>query len=109
MVVLKRGIYYVSSAYSYCRIFMYVSFFVTARDDDACLNDVLGGGIVTQICEHKPTEPDKLLGIGDYNSSLRMVKLPKNFYHVLPQEIEVGEVCFIGSIVGLGSIHIIWL
>ncbi|XP_073835088.1 missing minor mitochondria isoform X2 [Musca autumnalis] len=61
---------------------------ILARDDDACLNDVLGGGIVTQICEHKLTEPDKLLGIGDYNSSLRMVKLPKSFYWLSSQEIE---------------------
>ncbi|XP_075157418.1 missing minor mitochondria [Haematobia irritans] len=61
---------------------------ILSRDDDACLNDVLGGGIVTQICEHRPMEPDKLLGIGDYNSSLRMVKLPKSFYHQFSQELE---------------------
>uniref|UniRef100_A0A1I8M5P3 WD domain protein n=1 Tax=Musca domestica TaxID=7370 RepID=A0A1I8M5P3_MUSDO len=61
---------------------------ILARDDDACLNDVLGGGIVTQICEHRPEEPDKLLGIGDYNSSLRMVKLPRSFYHFTAQELE---------------------
>uniref|UniRef100_A0A1I8PHP8 WD repeat-containing protein 63 n=1 Tax=Stomoxys calcitrans TaxID=35570 RepID=A0A1I8PHP8_STOCA len=61
---------------------------ILSRDDDACLNDVLGGGIITQICEHRPTEPDKLLGIGDYNSSLRMVKLPKSFYQQFSREIE---------------------
>lgn len=57
-------------------------FHTLARDDDACLNDVLGGGIVTNICEHRPMEPEKLLGIGDYNSSLRMVKLPKVLYQL---------------------------
>uniref|UniRef100_A0A1B0G8D4 WD repeat-containing protein 63 n=1 Tax=Glossina morsitans morsitans TaxID=37546 RepID=A0A1B0G8D4_GLOMM len=55
---------------------------ILSRDDDACLNDVLGGGIVTNICEHRPMEPEKLLGIGDYNSSLRMVKLPKVLYQI---------------------------
>ncbi|KAM7350388.1 missing minor mitochondria [Cochliomyia hominivorax] len=61
---------------------------ILSRDDEACLNDTLGGGIVTSICEHKPNEPEKLLGIGDYNSSLRMVKLPKSLYQVMTQEIE---------------------
>lgn len=62
-----------------------------ARDDDACFNDTLGGGIVTNICEHKPSEPEKLLGIGDYNSTLRMVKLPKGLYQVMEQEVEVSN------------------
>ncbi|XP_046802728.1 dynein axonemal intermediate chain 3 [Lucilia cuprina] len=61
---------------------------ILSRDDEACLNDTLGGGIVTNICEHKPSEPEKLLGIGDYNSSLRMVKLPKSLYQVMDQEFE---------------------
>lgn len=69
-------------------------FLFLARDDDACLNDTLGGGIVTSICEHKPLEPEKLLGIGDYNSSLRMVKLPKSFCHLLNQDLEVRKPSF---------------
>lgn len=46
------------------------------------MNDVLGGGIVTKISEHRPFEPEKLLGIGDYNSSLRMIKLPESLYQI---------------------------
>lgn len=57
-----------------------------ARDDNACLNDVLGGGIVTKISEHKPFDPEKLLGIGDYNSSLRMIKLPPSLYKMARRE-----------------------
>uniref|UniRef100_A0A1A9W231 WD repeat-containing protein 63 n=1 Tax=Glossina brevipalpis TaxID=37001 RepID=A0A1A9W231_9MUSC len=66
--------------------FLSVFSYILARDDDACLNDVLGGGIVTNICEHRPLEPEKLLGIGDYNSSLRMVKLPKDFTDYITKE-----------------------
>ncbi|XP_014085911.1 dynein axonemal intermediate chain 3 [Bactrocera oleae] len=61
---------------------------ILARDDDACYNDILGGGIITAISEHRPSEPEKLLGIGDYNSSFRMMKLPQSFYTPEPKELE---------------------
>ncbi|XP_017476274.1 PREDICTED: WD repeat-containing protein 63, partial [Rhagoletis zephyria] len=61
---------------------------ILARDDDACYNDILGGGIITAISEHRPSEPEKLIGIGDYNSSFRMVKLPQSFYTPEPRELE---------------------
>ncbi|XP_004518912.1 WD repeat-containing protein 63 [Ceratitis capitata] len=61
---------------------------ILARDDDACYNDILGGGIITAISEHRPSEPEKLLGIGDYNSSFRMMKLPQSFYIPEPKELE---------------------
>ncbi|XP_043648161.1 dynein axonemal intermediate chain 3 [Drosophila teissieri] len=61
---------------------------ILARDDDACLTEILGGGIITGITEHRPSLPYKILGIGDYNSSIRMVKLPHSFDVPLPNELE---------------------
>ncbi|XP_037936925.1 dynein intermediate chain 3, axonemal-like [Teleopsis dalmanni] len=59
---------------------------ILARDDEPCFNDIMGGGCVTYVIEHPPTEPEKLLGIGDYNSSFRMVKLPPGFYYAMEGE-----------------------
>ncbi|XP_017066710.1 dynein intermediate chain 3, axonemal [Drosophila eugracilis] len=61
---------------------------ILARDDDACLTEILGGGIITGITEHRPSLPYKILGIGDYNSSIRMVKLPHSFDVPLPNELQ---------------------
>ncbi|XP_017027782.1 dynein axonemal intermediate chain 3 [Drosophila kikkawai] len=61
---------------------------ILARDDDACLIEILGGGIITGITEHRPSLPHKILGIGDYNSSIRMVKLPHSFDVPLNNELE---------------------
>ncbi|XP_017039609.1 dynein axonemal intermediate chain 3 [Drosophila ficusphila] len=61
---------------------------ILARDDDACLTEILGGGIITGITEHRPSLPHKILGIGDYNSSIRMVKLPHTFDVPLPNELQ---------------------
>ncbi|KAH8322432.1 hypothetical protein KR067_004858 [Drosophila pandora] len=61
---------------------------ILARDDDACLSEILGGGIITSISEHRPSLPYKILGIGDYNSSIRMVKLPHTFDVPLPNELQ---------------------
>ncbi|XP_030380245.1 WD repeat-containing protein 63 [Scaptodrosophila lebanonensis] len=60
---------------------------ILARDDDACLSEILGGGIITGITEHRPSLPYKILGIGDYNSSIRMVKLPHTFDVPLDNEL----------------------
>ncbi|XP_060656382.1 dynein axonemal intermediate chain 3 [Drosophila nasuta] len=57
------------------------------RDDDAVLTEVLGGGIITAVTEHRPSLPHKILGIGDYNSSIRMVKLPHSFDVPLDNEL----------------------
>lgn len=64
--------------------------FIPARDDDAVLSEVLGGGIITAVTEHRPLLPNKILGIGDYNSSIRMVKLPPSFDVPLDNELAVG-------------------
>ncbi|XP_022214171.2 dynein intermediate chain 3, axonemal [Drosophila obscura] len=61
---------------------------ILARDDDACLIEILGGGIITGITEHRPSLPYKILGIGDYNSSIRMVKLPHSFDVPLDNELQ---------------------
>ncbi|XP_068142410.1 dynein axonemal intermediate chain 3 [Drosophila tropicalis] len=61
---------------------------ILARDDDACLNEILGGGVITAITEHRPSLPYKILGIGDYNSSIRMVKLPHTFDVPLDNELQ---------------------
>lgn len=61
-----------------------------ARDDDAVLTEVLGGGIITAVTEHRPSLPHKILGIGDYNSSIRMVKLPHSFDVPLDNELAVS-------------------
>ncbi|XP_017122426.1 dynein intermediate chain 3, axonemal [Drosophila elegans] len=61
---------------------------ILARDDDACLTEILGGGVITGITEHRPSLPYKILGIGDYNSSIRMVKLPHTFDVPLPNELQ---------------------
>ncbi|KAH8270215.1 hypothetical protein KR018_005957, partial [Drosophila ironensis] len=61
---------------------------ILARDDDACLSEILGGGIITGIAEHRPSQPYKILGIGDYNSSIRMVKLPHSFDVPLHNELQ---------------------
>ncbi|XP_053948079.1 dynein axonemal intermediate chain 3 [Anastrepha ludens] len=61
---------------------------ILARDDAACYDDILGGGIITAISEHRPSDPEKLLGIGDYNSSFRMMKLPSSFFTAEPKELE---------------------
>lgn len=66
-------------------------FLTTARDDDAVLSEVLGGGIITAVTEHRPLLPNKILGIGDYNSSIRMVKLPHSFDTPLDNELEVDQ------------------
>jgi len=50
----------------------------------------LGGGIITAVTEHRPSLPSKILGIGDYNSSIRMVKLPHSFDVPLDNELAVG-------------------
>ncbi|KAL7733211.1 hypothetical protein ACLKA6_004720 [Drosophila palustris] len=60
---------------------------ILARDDDAVLTEVLGGGIITSVTEHRPSLPNKILGIGDYNSSIRMVKLPHSFDVPLDNEL----------------------
>ncbi|XP_064539863.1 dynein axonemal intermediate chain 3 [Drosophila montana] len=60
---------------------------ILARDDDAVLTEVLGGGIITAVTEHRPSLPNKILGIGDYNSSIRMVKLPHSFDVPLDNEL----------------------
>ncbi|KAH8366272.1 hypothetical protein KR093_011555, partial [Drosophila rubida] len=60
---------------------------ILARDDDAVLTEVLGGGIITSVTEHRPSLPHKILGIGDYNSSIRMVKLPHSFDVPLDNEL----------------------
>ncbi|XP_017864460.1 PREDICTED: WD repeat-containing protein 63 [Drosophila arizonae] len=60
---------------------------ILARDDDAVLSEVLGGGIITAVTEHRPLLPNKILGIGDYNSSIRMVKLPHSFDVPLDNEL----------------------
>ncbi|XP_017844584.1 WD repeat-containing protein 63 [Drosophila busckii] len=62
---------------------------ILARDDDAVLTEVLGGGIITAVTEHRPSLPHKILGIGDYNSSIRMVKLPQSFD--VPLHNELGK------------------
>ncbi|XP_067634187.1 dynein axonemal intermediate chain 3 [Eurosta solidaginis] len=61
---------------------------ILSRDDDACYNNIIGGGIISAVSEHRLAEPVKLLGIGDYNSSFRMMKLPKSFYTPEPGELE---------------------
>lgn len=61
-----------------------------ARDDDPVLTEVLGGGIITAVSEHRPSLPSKILGIGDYNSSIRMVKLPLSFDVPLDDELAVS-------------------
>ncbi|BFF97794.1 WD repeat-containing protein 63 [Drosophila madeirensis] len=61
---------------------------ILARDDDACLLEILGGGIITGITEHRPSLPYKILGIGDYNSSIRMVKLPHSYDVPLDNELQ---------------------
>lgn len=65
-----------------------------ARDDDPVLTEVLGGGIITAVSEHRPSLPSKILGIGDYNSSIRMVKLPLSFDVPLDDELAVSIWCF---------------
>lgn len=62
----------------------------SARDDDPVLTEVLGGGIITAVSEHRPSLPSKILGIGDYNSSIRMVKLPLSFDVPLDDELVVS-------------------
>lgn len=62
----------------------------SARDDDPVLTEVLGGGIITAVSEHRPSLPSKILGIGDYNSSIRMVKLPLSFDVPLDDELSVS-------------------
>ncbi|XP_055840961.1 dynein axonemal intermediate chain 3 [Episyrphus balteatus] len=59
-----------------------------ARDDDACLVEVLGGGIITALSEHRSAIPKKVISIGDYDSSFRMVALPESFYKPVPNELE---------------------
>lgn len=54
------------------------------------LTEVLGGGIITAVTEHRPSLPSKILGIGDYNSSIRMVKLPHTFDVPLDDELAVS-------------------
>ncbi|KAH8380589.1 hypothetical protein KR009_011571, partial [Drosophila setifemur] len=61
---------------------------ILSRDDDAVLVEILGGGVITYIAEHRPSLPNKILGIGDYNSSIRMVKLPHTFDVPLTNELQ---------------------
>lgn len=62
----------------------------TARTDEACLVDMLGGGIITSLTEHCPIMAQKIIGVGDYNSSFRILVLPPAFKSKLPMEAEVG-------------------
>ncbi|XP_055915238.1 dynein axonemal intermediate chain 3 [Eupeodes corollae] len=60
-----------------------------ARDNNACLNEVLGGGVITALSEHRAAAPNKVISIGDFNSSFRMVALPEGFYKPVPNELQL--------------------
>lgn len=59
---------------------------IIEKDNEASFHEVLGGGIMTHIAEHRPKVPSKYLGVGDYNSSFRLLRLPDYFNHPIPQE-----------------------
>lgn len=67
----------------------------SARDNNACLNEVLGGGVITALSEHRAAAPNKVISIGDFNSSFRMVALPEGFYKPVPNELQVSKATFI--------------
>lgn len=58
------------------------------KDNEPIFKEVLGGGIMTHIAEHRPKVPSKYLGVGDYNSSFRLLQLPDYFNHPIPHEKE---------------------
>lgn len=59
---------------------------IIEKDNGPSFHEILGGGIMTHIAEHRPTFPSKFLGLGDYNSSFRLLWLPDYFNHPIPQE-----------------------
>ncbi|XP_055389807.1 dynein axonemal intermediate chain 3 [Condylostylus longicornis] len=62
---------------------------ILARDDEPILSDMLGGGILTAIAEHRPKVPNKIMAVGDYVGCLRMVNLPKILQNTCPNEKEL--------------------
>lgn len=58
------------------------------RTDEPCVTDSLGGSILTTISQHKLSLPEEVIGVGDYNSSLRMLKIPASLARSKPNEIE---------------------
>lgn len=50
--------------------------------------DSLGGSILTTISQHKLTLPEEVICVGDYNSSLRTLKIPTSLARPQPNEIE---------------------
>lgn len=90
MAYSKHGIYWVSKGGCGGASLIHFSILLSARDDGPVMTEVLGGGIITAVTEHRPSLPSKILGIGDYNSSIRMVKLPHSFDVPLDDELSVS-------------------
>lgn len=66
-----------------------INYLVSGRTDEPCLVDSLSGSVLTYVSQHKLTLPQEVIAVGDYNSSLRLLRIPSTLTTALPNEITV--------------------